>query len=274
MSRPRVFLLTYPSLFGAATIAAFGQEKRIDVVGVGLSDRIFKGKGCVQSSLRFTGKTGPQYAAFTLLITNAAWKYLKAFSPLTRLLPAMNARTVVLGADREIARVRALRPDYIVSCYFNQIIPMPLARIARIGCINSHASLLPAHRGPDPVFWAIENGDQSCGVSVHVVEEHIDTGPLLEQRVIDVQPARSVFGAARRLWQAAAACAVEFVAQGRSCHAAARQAEYLASHEPWPTSADVRRLRSRGIPLLDLEDYSRALRETARELAKCAAVAG
>lgn len=273
MSRPRVFLLTYPSLFGAATIAAFGQEKRIDVVGVGLSDRIFKGKGCVQSSLRFTGKTGPQYAAFTLLITNAAWKYLKAFSPLTRLLPAMNARTVVLGADREIARVRALRPDYIVSCYFNQIIPMPLARIARIGCINSHASLLPAHRGPDPVFWAIENGDQSCGVSVHVVEEHIDTGPLLEQRMIDVQSARSVFGAAHRLWQAAAACAVEFVAQGRSCHAAARQADYLASHEPWPTSADVRRLRSRGIPLLDLEDYSRAPRETARELAKCAAVA-
>ena len=221
----------------------------------------------MRSSLQFTKKTGIRYSLFAFLITDAAWSYLRAFSRLSNVLAGMNTRRV-MGHDRDIAWVQSLQPDYIVSCYFNQIISMKLARIAKIGCVNSHASLLPAHRGPDPVFWTIEKGDETAGVAVHVIDETIDTGPILVQKTINVLSEPSVFSASWRIHQESAWCAVEFVARGESCDKAAQQSDHQASHEPWPSPVPVNALRARGKPLIGLGEYFRVLRKTATDLDK------
>jgi len=90
------------------------------------------------------------------------------------LLPADAA-----GLGRAIS---GYRPDLLVIYGFNWILPASVFGVPRFGAINIHASLLPRYRGPAPVLWAIRNGDREIGVTVHRVDEGVDTGPILVQQ--------------------------------------------------------------------------------------------
>jgi methionyl-tRNA formyltransferase len=74
------------------------------------------------------------------------------------------------------------RPDLLVIYGFNWILPPAVFGLPRFGAINIHTSLLPRYRGPAPVLWAIRHGDPDIGVTVHRIDEGIDTGPILAQR--------------------------------------------------------------------------------------------
>ena len=73
------------------------------------------------------------------------------------------------------------RPDVLVTYGFNWILPSEVFTLPRFGAINIHPSLLPRYRGPAPVHWAIRNGDPEIGVTIHRIDEGIDTGPILAQ---------------------------------------------------------------------------------------------
>ncbi|MBT8226984.1 MAG: hypothetical protein HKP61_13325 [Dactylosporangium sp.] len=60
-------------------------------------------------------------------------------------------------------------------------LPPELLRLPRYGVVNLHPSLLPRHRGPIPVHWAIRAGDPTTGVTAHLMNEGFDTGPILAQ---------------------------------------------------------------------------------------------
>ena len=81
-----------------------------------------------------------------------------------------------------IDRVRDINPDYIFSIYYRQILPKSLLSSAKISCINIHPSLLPQYRGPVPTAWAIENGEKEFGITIHLMDEGIDTGDILVQK--------------------------------------------------------------------------------------------
>lgn len=72
-------------------------------------------------------------------------------------------------------------PDAIVVAAYGQILPAALLAIPRLGCINVHPSLLPRYRGASPISAAILEGDASTGVSIMLVDEGMDTGPVLSQ---------------------------------------------------------------------------------------------
>jgi methionyl-tRNA formyltransferase len=76
----------------------------------------------------------------------------------------------------------AYQPDLLVIYGFNWILPAAVFRLPRLGTINIHRSLLPRYRGAAPVLWAIRNGDPEIGVTVHRVDDGVDTGPILAQR--------------------------------------------------------------------------------------------
>src|SRR6185312_10369836 len=67
-----------------------------------------------------------------------------------------------------------------VAC-FSRRLPGTLLRLPRLGCLNVHPSLLPAHRGPDPLFWIFHDGDETGGVTIHLMDEGFDTGPIVLQ---------------------------------------------------------------------------------------------
>src|SRR5690606_34194481 len=59
---------------------------------------------------------------------------------------------------------------------------------ARHACLNVHPSLLPRYRGPDPVFWQLRAGERATGVSVHLVDETFDGGPVAGRREVELPP--------------------------------------------------------------------------------------
>ncbi|HLB76442.1 MAG TPA: methionyl-tRNA formyltransferase [Candidatus Dormibacteraeota bacterium] len=85
-----------------------------------------------------------------------------------------------------ITPLRAIAPDAIVLAAYGQILPREVLGIPRLGPMNLHASLLPRHRGPAPIAWAILEGDEVTGVSVMRMEERLDTGPVYAQQRVPI----------------------------------------------------------------------------------------
>lgn len=77
-------------------------------------------------------------------------------------------------------------PDLIVVVAFGQILKAPLLSVPRSGVVNIHASLLPRHRGPAPIQWAVLNDEPRTGLSLMCMEEGLDTGPVLFQEAVAI----------------------------------------------------------------------------------------
>lgn len=86
-----------------------------------------------------------------------------------------------------VQSLQELLPDIIVVAAYGQILKRQLLALPPLGCVNVHASLLPSYRGADPIRWALLAGEKESGVSLMLMDEGIDTGPLLAQRRIQVE---------------------------------------------------------------------------------------
>ena len=82
--------------------------------------------------------------------------------------------------------VTSLSPDLIVVAAFGQILPPPILQLPAFGCLNVHASLLPRHRGAAPISAAILAGDEKTGVTIMLMDEGLDTGPVLDKRSLPI----------------------------------------------------------------------------------------
>jgi len=78
-------------------------------------------------------------------------------------------------------------PDLICVAGFPLIFPPPLLNLPRYGCLNLHPSLLPAHRGPSPLAEALRQGEAKTGVTLHFMDEGIDTGAIVAQGVVEIE---------------------------------------------------------------------------------------
>ena len=76
-----------------------------------------------------------------------------------------------------------LKADVYVVVAFGQILPKEILDQPKLGCWNSHASLLPVWRGAAPIQWSILNDDAKTGICIMSMEEGLDTGPVIEQEV-------------------------------------------------------------------------------------------
>lgn len=86
-----------------------------------------------------------------------------------------------------VEKLAAYKPDVIVVVAFGQILPEQILNLPPHGCINIHASLLPAYRGAAPIQWAIINGEKETGVTTMYMEKGLDTGDMIDRVVIPVK---------------------------------------------------------------------------------------
>lgn len=77
-----------------------------------------------------------------------------------------------------------LKPDLVFMCGFTYRVPLQLIRIPALGFFNIHFSLLPAYRGPDPIFWQLKHGEETGGITIHKVEEDFDSGEVVARQGI------------------------------------------------------------------------------------------
>ena len=94
--------------------------------------------------------------------------------------------TADANADTFVRSLGAYQPDIVVMASFDQILTAQTLAVPTRGWLNVHPSLLPRHRGPEPIYWTIANGDREAGITVHLTVPRIDAGPILAQRRIDV----------------------------------------------------------------------------------------
>lgn len=87
-----------------------------------------------------------------------------------------------------LATLTAWKPDLIAVAAFGRILPPTILSLPPKGCINVHASLLPKYRGAGPIQWAIINGETETGITTMLMDEGMDTGAMLLQEKIHIEP--------------------------------------------------------------------------------------
>lgn len=92
-----------------------------------------------------------------------------------------------LSDSEELKRVLDLQPDLVVTAAFGQLLPKELLEAPRLGCINVHASLLPAYRGGAPIHQAVIDGAKETGITIMYMAEKLDAGDIISQRAIPIQ---------------------------------------------------------------------------------------
>lgn len=83
--------------------------------------------------------------------------------------------------------IRQLAPDLIVTAAFGQILPKDFLCIPPLGCINVHASLLPAYRGASPIQQVLIDGGEKTGISIQYMDAGIDTGDVILQEETSIE---------------------------------------------------------------------------------------
>ena len=107
---------------------------------------------------------------------------------------------VIAPADphepRALARISAMKPDYIFSFYYRQMLKPDVLKLAKFGAYNMHGSLLPKYRGRVPINWAIIKGEKETGATLHEMVAKPDAGRMVDQMPVPILPddtAKDVF---------------------------------------------------------------------------------
>ena len=159
--------------------------------------------------------------------------------PIVRLGSAINS-------EPSLAAIGALKPDLLVSIGGNEIFRRPLLDLAPRGCINLHSALLPRYRGLMPSFWVLRFRERYTGVSVFLVDEGIDSGPIVVQKKIEIggMTQEQLIAHSKKIGMQAVAEAIDKLASGHADVIAndASQATYFS----FPTAEDVAEFRNAG----------------------------
>ena len=97
----------------------------------------------------------------------------------------MQETDTVLHSEKELllSEVKEFNPDLIVSYRYRHILKKDILSIPRLGSVNLHTSFLPYNRGAEPHIWSQLDGTPQ-GISIHLIDEGIDTGPIIARKVI------------------------------------------------------------------------------------------
>jgi methionyl-tRNA formyltransferase len=164
-----------------------------------------------------------------------------ALPNILQLAAAHGTPAMALGrplGPRALATMVALRPDLICVACWPWRLPPALLALPRHGCLNVHPSLLPDLRGPEPLFWTLQSGAERGGVTIHQMDENLDTGEIVLQAEVDLPAGIGWDEAEVR----AAALGARLLAQAQGLLAAGnlprRPQEPGGSYRPAPTDAD------------------------------------
>jgi methionyl-tRNA formyltransferase len=91
-----------------------------------------------------------------------------------------------LASSETIEVLAGYQPDLICVACFSLRVPRAILTLPPLGCLNVHPSLLPANRGPVPLFWALHEGRTTTGVTIHEMTEKMDCGPILAQETLPI----------------------------------------------------------------------------------------
>jgi methionyl-tRNA formyltransferase len=131
-----------------------------------------------------------------------------------------------------LAKLAPPDPEFIVVVAYGKILPGEILELPQRGCINVHASLLPKYRGAAPIQWAIMNGEKRTGVSIMLMDEGLDTGPVLLQSAMEIGPTDTAGSLSQKLSSAGATLLVQTLKKLREGSVRPTPQEGEASYAP------------------------------------------
>lgn len=153
-----------------------------------------------------------------------------------------------VNAPESLNLLRSLAPDIIISVAAPQIFRKELLNLAR-HTVNIHAALLPKHRGMLPSFWVLAKGEEKTGITVHYINEHIDKGEIILQKIIDISPQDTLHLLQNKVANEGAIALLEAlgklgkVKEGRVI---GLTTQGVGSYNAFPTKEDAKVFRDRG----------------------------
>jgi methionyl-tRNA formyltransferase len=152
-------------------------------------------------------------------------------------LPVIQPRSARTGELRDA--MRATGAELAVVVAYGKILPKDVLEALPRGCINVHASILPRYRGAAPVQWSVINNDAETGVAIMQLDEGMDTGPVLLERRVAVDPDETSGELLARLAPIGAAALLEAVdGLANGTLVAQSQDHTRATHAPMLSKAD------------------------------------
>lgn len=256
---PRVVFLSSGGLLGDVVLRRLRSSGAMQIVGIVRSRRVMvRGAGFLRGAAAYFLRCGVVYTVYIWIITTFA-EFIGLFSGTGSItarakrwgVPILHSRDV--NDEQGQAFIRRLRPELLVCAHFDQKLYPPLCDSEELPVINIHPSLLPRHRGLEPVLQAMKAGDMQIGVTVHHLTESIDAGPVVASALLESQPARSVLRTTCELFRQGADLLAGAAERGVLPAAAEAQAGRMSYHS-WPTRRDIRQLYRSGGHLAKLGD--------------------
>jgi methionyl-tRNA formyltransferase len=152
-------------------------------------------------------------------------------------VPVIQPRSAKTGELRDALAASGAELAVVVA--YGKILPRPVLEALPRGCINVHGSLLPKYRGAAPVQWAVIHGEAETGVSIMQLDEGMDTGPVLLERCVAVDPDETAGELLARLAPIGAQALIEAIAaiEAGTAHPVAQE-HLRASHAPMLAKTD------------------------------------
>jgi len=140
-----------------------------------------------------------------------------------------------LNAAPARALLADLAPDLIVVACFSRLLPPAWLAAPALGCLNLHPSLLPRYRGPEPLFWQFRAAETDTGVTLHFLDDGVDSGDIVAQTPVALPPGIDMAGAEQLTATAGAELLLTALAAGNLPRRP--QDEAAATRQPLPDAA-------------------------------------
>ncbi|MFN8696578.1 MAG: formyltransferase family protein [Burkholderiales bacterium] len=261
--RHRVVLCTSGGLFGAAVLRRVLGAAEIEVVGVVISTRNFKLNQSLIGATRFALRQfGARYLHYITVSTLLAdfWggisrKSTRAIAT-TQKIPIHECEQI--NDSLSLQWMGALKPDVVLSAFFNQKIGESVLKLSSKGVLNIHPSLLPRFRGVDPVFQMQRRGEVAYGATLHRVDLELDEGNIIEQAALSPPQDGSTLNLTARSFELGADLFVNAIRDGTAFGAGFPQSLKGQSdcYDSWPTREQVEEFTRRGERLWRWSDLS------------------
>ncbi len=122
-------------------------------------------------------------------------------------------QTLKIRTPEFLQALSAWQPDLIAVAAYGRILHTLILRLPPMGCVNVHGSLLPKYRGAAPVQWAVINGETETGITTMLMDEGMDTGPMLLQEKLEISHDDTAGTLAPRLAELGGRLLVDTIAQ-------------------------------------------------------------
>lgn len=257
----RTVFCTSGGVLGAVILGALARDEDFEMVGLVKSVRVFRADmGFLRGAVSFFLRCGIPYTVYIWFITTAAecvglilGRESSSVGIIARrkAIPGFVTRDLNSEGGREF--LRSIQPDLLITAHFDQKLDWDLCDGVSHAAINVHPSLLPLHRGVEPVLQSLLSDEQELGVSLHRLSEKIDSGKILERRSLNRDTRWSVFAASFHLLKAGADLLISNKRHLLESGLGSPQSEG-GTYESWPTPGEVRRLYREGNALIRFRD--------------------